>query len=156
MEGPLLFFFCIYYGANSYNSFICRFHSLVVVYCTDKLEDTSSRLTQCERFSDLFCKLKNLKENLKFFDLYFLWFLWFRLEIYISYLGARPVLVRFWDYIFQIWITVPCLPHPASVAYRSICQWLKSVCTVLNKACNSVTLACILILKHLTYIKFYM
>jgi hypothetical protein len=28
------------------------------------------------------------------------------LQIYISNLGARPVLVRFWDYIFRIWITV--------------------------------------------------
>jgi hypothetical protein len=28
------------------------------------------------------------------------------LRIYISNLGARPVLVHFWDYIFKIWITV--------------------------------------------------
>jgi hypothetical protein len=28
------------------------------------------------------------------------------LEIYVSNLGARPVLVHFWDYIFRTWITV--------------------------------------------------
>jgi hypothetical protein len=36
------------------------------------------------------------------------------LQIYISNLGARPVLVRFWDYIFRIWITV-CLPPSPQV-----------------------------------------
>jgi hypothetical protein len=35
-----------------------------------------------------------------------------------------------------------------------ICQWLKSVCTVLNKACNSVTLASFDFKAF--YIKFYL
>jgi hypothetical protein len=37
---------------------------------------------------------------------YFLRFYISVLEIYISNLGARPVLVHFWEYIFRNWITV--------------------------------------------------
>jgi hypothetical protein len=37
---------------------------------------------------------------------YFLRFHISVLEIYISNLGARPVLVHFWEYIFRNWITV--------------------------------------------------
>jgi hypothetical protein len=58
-----------------------------------------------------FSKYKNLKETLKFY-VPFVFSLIFKelyisvLESYISNLGARPVLVCFWDYIFWIWITV--------------------------------------------------
>jgi hypothetical protein len=37
---------------------------------------------------------------------YFLWFYISVLEINISNLGSRPMLVYFWEYIFRNWITV--------------------------------------------------
>ncbi len=104
------------------NNFSANFTSInisirsVERYCTGYLVDEGSRLTQCKSFKILFWyvstyKYKNLKENVMFFvplvssltSYKFYNSIW---ELYISNLGARPVLVHFWDYIFRIWITV--------------------------------------------------
>jgi hypothetical protein len=49
---------------------------------------------------------------------YFLRFFISVLEIYISNLGARSVLVHFWEYIFQNWITVQDKREKKTVAVQ--------------------------------------
>ncbi len=83
----------------------------MVGYCTDDRKDVSSRLTLHKIHFWFNYKYNYINETKRFFvplvfSLTFYQFYNSILGIYISNLGVRPVLVRFWDYIFRIWITV--------------------------------------------------
>ncbi len=87
--------------------------SSVVRHSSGNLKCKGSRLMHVENSILIYFYFQIYKSEGKYKVLYpicmFSYFLRFYisvLEIYISNLGARPVLVHFWEYIFWNWITV--------------------------------------------------